>query len=113
MNKDVQELWELAESAIEDVTPYFREKYKYDESLARLRPRLETVGCWIPCDADNWPPMGAPNGMHLAIWVQAHPDYPRGGLYQNSGPLLVDSWVGRGKLGHDITHYMLIGEPTE
>jgi len=107
VNKIVQELIELAEDAIEYIPPYFREKYGHRYQLEILCSRLEPVGCWIPCGADNPPPAETP----LVIWVQSYPDYPRGGLYPESGPLLVNSWTGLGKLGHDITHYMLIGSP--
>lgn len=109
MNKDIEALLELAWNCADE---YYHEHQNLGEKLAFYRKRLSTVGCWIPCDADNPPPTEIPDETMLIVYVQAHPDYPKGGAYPESGARVVESWIGMGKLGHDITHYMLIGEPS-
>jgi hypothetical protein len=109
VNKDIKELLELTWNCADE---YYAEHQNLGEKLAFYRKRLATVGCWIPCDEQNPPPTEIPDDTSMIVYVQAHPDYPRGGAYQESGVrVVVDTWVGMGKLGHDITHYMLMGEP--
>ena len=96
MNKDVKELLELTETLHEwvkelldeDIYPLTRKGIK--NRLSALRSRLATVGCWIPCDADNPPPTEIPDGMSMIIKIQAYPDYPLGGV----GVVILDQVAG-------------------
>jgi hypothetical protein len=109
VNETVQKLIELTEILLDtiNVDIYPLTQKNAAKELDALRLRLSTVGCWIPCDEQNPPPTEIPDDTSMIVYVQAHPDYPRGGAYQESGVrVVVDTWVGMGKLGHDITHWI-------
>lgn len=103
MNKDIEALLELAWNCADE---YYHEHQNLGEKLAFYRKRLSTVGCWIPCDANNPPPVDVP----MLLWC---PEKVSWGVRQPASPVWADeTCYNVGEPGEDYTHYMLIEEPS-
>ncbi len=105
MNKDIEELFDLAAEAIGYVPSYFREKWDMDKRLETLRTSINEQPHWIPCNALNPPPANTP----MLVWC---PPYLSGGVRYPAAPVWVDeTCYNVGEPGEAYTHYMLIGKP--
>lgn len=106
MNKDIEELYELAAVAICYVPAYFRERWDMDNRLETLRTSINAQPHWIPCDELNPPPLDTP----MLVWKKERT--LRNGIVDFSRPVwCADGWETFGFPGVDFSDYMLTGEP--